>query len=243
VIFTNGLDEGLSMSDRNRDLASRIIDAVYEGPAGSMLPSPATAIANAAFPLRHSPLPAGAYPPGTYVCRATGEVLDIGARDGRMQVALMGMSLGTWEQREADVWRGMSSHLQVVMRAVRDPATDAAGIELHEFRPASACRFVAVEPARPTAKSAIQLDGWYYSDVLRTHYGIATTEGETHLTAAGNGILAGRWAIVQLTPGILRAGPLFLYPTHDPAGEVVGFKVSTGRVRNVPFRKVGSLPG
>lgn len=240
IIFTNGLEEGLDMSDRNRDLASRILDVVMDRSESTDLSPPTTGITAAALPLEHSPLPAGIFPAGTFLCESSGEVLDIGNTGEHADVALMGMSLSTWEQGKEKTWQGMDSHLQVFVRVPRVPRVPGAveAVESGEVNADSACRFAVVQPRRVDQELARGLAGWYYSDALKTHYRILT-EGDETLIVAGNDVRpSARHQLRRLSSNVLRSGSLFLRLSRTASGDIGGFSLSTGRVRNVEFQKL-----
>jgi len=239
IIFANGLDAGLDMSDRNRHLASQIIDVIIERSERTDLRSPLLGVTATALPLSHSALPSGVFPTGTFLCESSGEVLDIADKNGASEVALMGMRLSTWERSETSAWRGMASHLQVYMTS---PAEDSAGgktIELQEGNPKSNCRFAVVEPRSLVPASAAELLGGYYSDTLKIHYRIMGDDLNVYLVP-GNGVpRSTRRELMRLSPELLRAGDAFLRLSRTATGNISGFSLSTGRVRNVQFRKLG----
>jgi CubicO group peptidase (beta-lactamase class C family) len=88
----------------------------------------------------------------------------------------------------------------------------------------------------PTAVEAGAYAGRFHSDELQATYALSAAGGTLTVHRRGDDPQPLR----PVGPDTFRTGPATLRFTRDPAGEVTGFLLDLGRIRNLRFEKVGA---
>jgi len=167
---------------------------------------------------------------GMYLDSATDDVIRISVKDGKLRAA-WGTEESTEELRARD-----ESHFRLVNAPVdltfEAPAGGPMKLVLKpEWDKAST--FSAVESFAPTAAELSQYAGIYSSEEIDPLYEIKVVDGGLVLNRLKNK----PDKLMPVTRELMIASVGNLRFTRDAKGEIDGFKLSTGRILNMKFRR------
>ena len=210
-------------------LAHQILDLILDGRPG-------------AAPVPANPNPADTAPlAGRWLDRDTGATLNITVTDdGDTTFTAYGLPLGPSVQPDGrfGTVRGMTPF------ALRPVDAGTLDVEMDAGHTATYHR-VADGAALPDG-----LAGFYRSEEMAVTWTLTGTEAGLHVTAHGPVVSAGPWRVEAVEGDVVRVHmPDVLYPSwldvrvlRGEAGGAEGFSVSSGRVKEVVFRRAAAPP-
>ncbi len=206
-------------------LAHQVLDLILDGRPG-IVPAPASPATSGTTPLA-----------GRWLDRDTGATLDITVtEDGATTFTTYGLSFIPSVQPDGRLGtiRGMTPF------ALRSKDADTLQVEMDAGHTATYHR-VPNSPALPDG-----LAGTYRSDEIAADWTLATSEAGLQVTARGPVVSGGPWRIEAIEGDVIRIHvPDILFPSWLDAsvlrggtGGVEGLSVSSGRAKDVLFRRV-----
>jgi len=168
---------------------------------------------------------------GTYRDPVTGTLRDLSFRHGRLEVDVFG---GTYELQpfSPTLFRLMDAPGE--MDITFDPPAPGRRLSFHEAMPGrDPVLREAIDPTEPSARQLAEYAGAYESDELRARFELVVNEGHLAVRARNTPEMPLRPAVADE----FTASGLVIRFDRGAAGDVTGFGLDAGRIRNLRFTR------